>query len=130
MIAVDTNIVVRFLTQDDPEQYQKSVHLFSTQDIFLADTVMLETEWVLCYAYAYEPAQILLAFRKLCGLPNIHLRDADAIAFALAGYEAGLDFANALHLAQASQCEGMITFDQRFINRARRLNVIPVIAPE
>lgn len=130
MIAVDTNVIVRFLTQDEPDQYQKSVHLFSTQDIFLTDTVILETEWVLRYAYAYESAQIILAFRKLCGLPNIHLRDADVIAFTLAGYEAGLDFADALHLAQAGQCEGMITFDQRFINRARRLNVIPVFAPE
>ncbi len=121
MIAVDTNIVIRLPTQDDPNQYQKSVDTFSTEEIFLADTVILETEWVLRYAYAYTPEQIIVALRRLCGLPNVHLRDADVIAFALTGYEVGLDFADALHLAQAKQCERMITFDQRFIDRAQRL---------
>ncbi len=130
MIAIDTNIIVRFLTQDDPNQYQKSVHIFSTQEIFIADTVLLETEWVLRYAYAYEAEQIITALRKLCGLPNVHLRDTDVIVLALAGQEAGLDFADALHLAQAHQCAQMLTFDQRFINRAQQLNTIPIHMPE
>ena len=130
MVAVDTNIVVRFLTQDDPEQYQKSIHIFSTQDIFIADTVILEAEWVLRYAYDYQPTQIIAAFKKLFGLPNVCLRDADMGALALAGQEAGLDFADALHLAQAVQCEQMLTFDQRFVNRASRLSAIPVRLPD
>jgi predicted nucleic-acid-binding protein len=44
MIAVDTNIIVRFLTQDDELQFQKSREIFQTQDIFITDTVILETE--------------------------------------------------------------------------------------
>lgn len=51
MVAVDTNIVVRLLTQDDELQYQKSQEIFQTQDVFIPDTVILETEWVLRFAY-------------------------------------------------------------------------------
>ena len=52
MVAVDTNIVVRLLTQDDELQYQKSLEIFQTQDVFIPDTVILETEWVLsCHAF-------------------------------------------------------------------------------
>ena len=126
MIAIDTNIIVRFLTQDEPEQYQKSVNIFSTQEVFIADTVILETEWVLRYAYSYTPDRIIAAIKQVCGLPNVHLRDADTITLALTGQEAGLDFADALHLAQANQCKEMLTFDQRFAKRAPRFSHTPV----
>ncbi|MFB2977172.1 type II toxin-antitoxin system VapC family toxin [Microseira sp. BLCC-F43] len=69
MIAVDTNIVVRLLTQDDEKQYNKSLKLFQEQDIFIPDTVILETEWVLRFAYKFKPAEICQAFRNLFGLP-------------------------------------------------------------
>jgi predicted nucleic-acid-binding protein len=44
MVAVDTNIVVRLLTQDDELQYQKSLNIFQDQDVFIPDTVILEAE--------------------------------------------------------------------------------------
>ena len=47
MITVDTNIIIRFLTHDDAEQYKKSFFIFNTYDVFIPDTVILETEWVL-----------------------------------------------------------------------------------
>ena len=51
MIAIDTNIVVRFITKDDELQYQQSLALFKNKNIFIADTVILETEWVFRFAY-------------------------------------------------------------------------------
>ena len=53
MIAVDTNIVVRLLTKDDPSQYQKAYHLFDKNDVLITDSVILETEWVLRFAYNF-----------------------------------------------------------------------------
>ncbi len=50
MISVDTNIIVRLLTKDDVEQFQQSLKLFQEEDIFICDTVILETEWVLRFA--------------------------------------------------------------------------------
>lgn len=56
VIAVDTNIVVRLLARDDEMQYQASRILFETQEIFIPDTVVLELEWVLRYAYNFSPS--------------------------------------------------------------------------
>lgn len=71
-IAVDTNIVVRLLTQDDKVQYQQSLGIFRNHDVFIPDTVILETEWVLRFAYKFKPEDICQAFRNLFGLPNVH----------------------------------------------------------
>ncbi|WP_423809252.1 PIN domain-containing protein [Planktothrix agardhii] len=51
IIAIDTNIIVRFITRDDELQYQQSLELFKNKNIFIPDTVILETEWVLRFAY-------------------------------------------------------------------------------
>lgn len=80
MVAVDTNILVRLLTQDDELQHQKSLEIFKTQDVFIPDTVILETEWVLRFAYKFQPREICEALRKLFGLPNVHLANASLIA--------------------------------------------------
>lgn len=129
MIAIDTNVLIRFLTQDDPEQYQKSVQIFANEDVFIPDTVILEAEWVLRYAYHFNPEQIVTALRKLFGLPNVTLRDADVLALALAWHAAGLDFDDALHLAQSAHCEQMLTFDHRFVSRAQQIRSCPVNLP-
>jgi len=71
MVAVDP--VVRLLTQDDEQQYNKSLKLFQEEDIFIPDTVILETEWVLRFAYKFKPVNICQAFRNLFGLPSPYL---------------------------------------------------------
>ena len=130
MISVDTNIVVRLLAKDDLDQFQRSSEIFSTQEVFIPDTVILETEWVLRYAYGFEPGQINDAFRKLLGLTNVHLRDAAVVALAVDWYENGIDFADALHLAQSQHCQKMLTFDRRFVNRAKQITTCPVRVPD
>lgn len=74
MVAVDTNIIVRLLTQDDNAQYQKSLEIFQTQTIFIPDTVILETEWVLRFAYKFKPSEICAALRKILGLLNVNVK--------------------------------------------------------
>ena len=79
MIAVDTNIVVRLLTKDDEIQYQQSLKLFRNYNIFIPDTVMLETEWVLRFAYKFKPNEVCQALRKILGLPNIYVKNETLI---------------------------------------------------
>jgi predicted nucleic-acid-binding protein len=129
MTAVDTNIVVRFLTRDDPVQFEQSVRIFSAYEVFIPDTVILEAEWVLRYAYEFDSEQVVEAFRKLFGLPNVHLRDTKSIALALQWHEHGLDFADALHLALSQHGQDMQTFDQRFVRRSERITSCPVRLP-
>lgn len=129
MIAIDTNIVVRFLTQDDEQQYNKSLKLFQEQEIFISDTVILETEWVLRFAYHFKPNQIYDSFNNLFGLPNVQLTDEYLIAEVLQWYKNGLDFADAIHLAQSQKCPIFYTFDDKFIKRAKGLTGCKVQQP-
>lgn len=121
MISVDTNIVVRLLTKDDLEQFQRSLKLFQEKDNFICDTVILETEWVLRFAYKFSPQEINQAFTKLFGLPNVYLSNANAISQVIDWHKAGLDFADAFHLAQSQHCSQFYTFDQKFLRKAKGL---------
>jgi len=129
MIAIDTNIIVRFLTQDDESQFKKSLALFEKHNIFIANTVILETEWVLRYAYNFEPQDISTALTKLFGLPNVHLSNSTLIAQAIQWHNQGMDFADALHLSQCQQYNQLFTFDKKFINKAKGLSKCLVLAP-
>lgn len=129
MVAVDTNIIVRLLTRDDEYQYKKVLALFKKYDIFITDTVILETEWVLRYAYDFKRDSINQAFNKLFGLSNIHLTNPSRIAQAIQWYEEGLDFADALHLSQCQEHESFYTFDSKFTSKAAKLSNCKVEAP-
>ncbi|MDJ1179218.1 type II toxin-antitoxin system VapC family toxin [Roseofilum sp. BLCC_M91] len=129
MISIDTNIVVRILTQDDEQQYQKSLELLQNNDVFIPDTVILETEWVLRFAYKFNPIQICQALRYLLGLPNVYLADPDLIAKALEWHENGLDFADALHLSKSQNCQRLYSFDRKFLKKATGLTDCEVQEP-
>jgi len=129
MIAIDTNIIVRFLTRDDENQFQKSLKLFEKHDVFIPDTVILETEWVLRYAYNFEPVAISKAFSKLFGLSNVHLSNPILVAQALDWHLHGLDFSDALHLTQCQKFSHFYTFDNKFINKSKDLSNCAVVQP-
>lgn len=129
IVTVDTNVIVRLLTQDDQLQYQQSLAIFQSQDIFIGNTVILETAWVLRFAYKFDPTEIGQALKQLFGLPNVHLANANLIAQVLQWHENGLDFADAFHLAQGQHCSQLYTFDEKFIKKANNLTDCKVIKP-
>ncbi len=130
MTAVDTNILVRFLTRDDPRQFAASRAIFESEAVFVPDTVILETEWVLRFAYDFSAEEICGAFRKLFGLPNVSVANAFVIAQAISWHEQGLDFPDALHLALCQKQPVLKTFDEKFIKRAKGLSSCEVVAPK
>ena len=89
----------------------------------------LETEWVLRSAYGFATSQIAPAIRAFAGLPQVSVEDPALIALALDWMERGMDFADALHLAKAGECEAFISFDRRLAVAAARLGRVPVRAP-
>ncbi len=72
MIAVNTNFLVRLLTKDDVQQFQQSLNLCQERDVSICNTVILEVEWVLRFAYKFSPEQICQALNKLFGLSNVY----------------------------------------------------------
>jgi len=129
VVAVDTNVVVRLLTRDDEAQFQKAAALFGKHDIFIPETVILETEWVLRYAYKFESAAICEAFVNLLGLANVKTPRPGIMAQAIALTRQGLDFADALHLASSQECAQFATFDTAFIKQAKGLTKCRVKKP-
>lgn len=130
MTAIDTNIIVRLLTRDNKQQYNLSRKLFSAEDIFIADTVILETEWVLRFAYDFAPEEICRAFRKLFGLPNVKVANEFVAAQAIDWHEGGLDFSDAFHLALSESQPSLMTFDEKFIKKSRGLSRCVVQKPK
>ncbi len=123
MKAIDTNIVVRFLTQDDDVQFAQAVKLFTEEQLFIPETVFLETEWVLRFSYRYTSAEIIEGFRNILGLPNVQVEDMGKITQIIEWYQQGIDFADAVHLANSQpRSSELLTFDRKFINRAKHLN--------
>lgn len=129
MISVDTNVIVRFLTGDDQLQFKKSKALFSKENIIITTSVILECEWVLRYAYHFKQHEITTAFRSLFGLPNVQLEQPLVISNAIDWHQNGMDFADALHLAQSKDAEAFVTFDKKLIKFASKNTTIQVREP-
>lgn len=128
MIALDTNVVVRFLTNDDVAQARRARRLIERNEVLIPLTVLLETEWVLRAAYGFKPAQIQLAFMNLMGLPNLHTDAPERVHQALAWFATGLDFADALHLVLSRPAEKFATFDDTLVRRAKKVDGPAVMA--
>lgn len=126
MRAIDTNIVVRFLTADDAKQAKAARAIIEGGDVFISTTVVLETEWVLRAGYAFAPSAIAEGLRALGGLRGIMLEEPGTVARALDWLDRGMDFADALHLAKASHCSAFVSFDRRLAKRAKGLSAIPI----
>lgn len=129
MLAVDTNIIVRYLTADHPEQFAKANALIRGEDVYVCTTVLLETEWVLRRGYRFSRDQIIIALTAFAGLPRVVLEDPASAAKALEWMRSGVDFADALHLAKAAGCEAFVSFDQRFAAAANAFSEVKVRAP-
>jgi predicted nucleic-acid-binding protein len=129
LIALATNVVVRLLVDDDPGQTRRARALLAAGTVLVTPTVLLETEWVLRGAYGIDRAAVARSLRALLGLPVVALLHAQATAQALAWFEAGLDFADALHLALSEEAETFVSFDARLVKRARRITSRAVATP-
>ncbi len=119
MQAIDTNVVVRYLTGDDPGQAGKARKVIDTGGVFVSTTVLLECEWVLRSVYGLSGEDVAAALKAFSGLPGVTVDSPYLLREALDRAEKGMDFADALHLGAAAHCQTMLTFDRSFIRKAR-----------
>jgi predicted nucleic acid-binding protein len=121
MLVVDTNVVVRYLTNDDDAQAARARRLLAQHDVFVPLTVLLEAEWVLRSVFGCPAAMVAGALRSFAGLPRVSVENPELASTALEWCERGFDFADALHLAAARAYEGFVSFDKALARAARRL---------
>lgn len=129
MIAIDTNVVVRFVVADDVEQASRARSLVEAQDVYLAKTVLLEAEWVLKSLYGYTREQILQALKGFLLLPRVVAEDLPGSLRAIAWAADGMDFADALHIVSGENCESFASFDRKLACVAARSAAVSVREP-
>lgn len=119
MIGLDTNVLVRLITDDDPAQAEKAERFLrdntsSSHPAFINCIVLVELEWVLRSVYGYERALIADALEKLLDSPGRAIEREGEVREAAAAYRRGKDFADGLigAINRAVGCELTLTFDR------------------
>lgn len=117
MAGLDTNVLVRYLVQDDLEQLAIAQHLIANASsrLQIPITVILELEWVLRSRYKYDKDTIITTFTSLLAMSNVQIQHENAIEIAILLYfENKADFADCLHTAilQLNGDLPMYTFDK------------------
>ncbi|MBN8440708.1 MAG: type II toxin-antitoxin system VapC family toxin [Thauera sp.] len=134
MIGLDTNVLARYYVEDQGDaeashQRESARRLIeSGEPLTVCKSVVLELEWVLRGYYGFATAEVSAVLQHLLSLPHVTVEDRAEVAQAISHARAGLDFADALHLASYRECESVASFDDRkFARRAKRLNLAPRI---
>lgn len=123
MIALDTNVLVRFLVEDDLEQAARAnaflLNALETQNLcFVSDIVLCELVWVLERSYDFRPREICALLRKLLLARQLAFSAVDQIERALASYEQGRGgFADYLirEHARGAGCTQVVTFERDLV---------------
>lgn len=127
MKALDTNVLVRVLTRDDPEQAAVAAAEMRDGPLFIPLTVMLETEWVLRYTYGFPRERIADALEHLLALDRAIVERAEVVRRALDWHRQGLDLADALHLAASADATEFVTFERSFARDAQAAGSAPPV---
>lgn len=127
MTSLDTNILVRYLLNDDPQQGKNALTLLSSSEEFTAPiSVLLELVWIL-EVNDCTREEILKGVRHILGLPNFKMKELEAITYAIRWYEGGMDFGDALHLSLSARDERFVTFDRSMETMARKMATFPPV---
>ncbi|HLF98367.1 MAG TPA: type II toxin-antitoxin system VapC family toxin [Methylococcaceae bacterium] len=127
MIALDTNLLIRLMVDDNPAQSDIAERLVRDNRVFVSKTVLLESEWVLRHSYRFDRQRIAWFFRQIFEPWNTVIENPEQIAKAIDWYEAGSDFADALHLASSATAT-LHTLDRKFCKAAREAGIAPEVS--
>ncbi|MBS4052476.1 MAG: type II toxin-antitoxin system VapC family toxin [Methylomonas sp.] len=83
MIALDTNIFIRLMVDDNPAQADVAERLVRDNRVFISKTVLLEAEWVLRYSYHFDRQRIAWSFRQIFEPWNIVIENVEQVAKAI-----------------------------------------------
>ena len=121
MKALDTNVLIRFLVNDDPRQAKAVYRIFKQSEsnaevFFVPALVLLETVWVLESVYESTRQEIIETIDELLLMPILKFEAQSAVRnFINSARENNTDLADLLiaHHAKYSGCASVMTFDKR-----------------
>jgi len=121
LIGIDTNVLIRYIVQDDPEQSKKAVQFIEENcgknvPGFINSIVSCEIVWVLKRAYGYNKELIIMVLKQILITTELEVENSDCALLALRDYEKGhADFADYFiaEINREKGCESTVTFDQK-----------------
>ena len=121
MTGLDTNVLVRYLTQDDPRQSRRANALVAEavaggERLFVGAVVLCELVWVLRGPYALDKAEVVTSLERILATAQLEIDQKDLVRGALEDYRRGSgDFADYVigRRGQEAGCEQTATFDRR-----------------
>ena len=123
MIALDTNVLVRFLVEDDAEQSLQARTMIEraiagNRPLFVSEVVVCEVVWVLGTSYEVGREEIAGVVKQLLRARHLTLSNGERLARALSAFDSGRgDFADYLirETAREAGCESVATFDRALL---------------
>ena len=121
MPGLDTNVLVRWLVDDDTRQSALVMTLFQSarargERLFVPTTVVLELEWVLRSRYEFDKSTVLLTFNALLETEELDFQSEQALELALHLFRQGnAEFADCLHAGECGSADRspMLSFDAK-----------------
>jgi predicted nucleic-acid-binding protein len=129
MIGLDTSQLVRYLTQDDQEQFRSVMTLLCRKGawFFVPDLVLVELDWVLTAVYGWSKTQVADALTKILTVHNLSFADEGRLRTALRAVRRGAELADELIAAACREhgCGELATFDGAFASRHGGFAFVP-----
>ncbi|MDI1315383.1 type II toxin-antitoxin system VapC family toxin [Prosthecobacter sp.] len=126
---MDTNVLVRYLAQDDEAQLRAVLTLLLKKGatFFVPDLVLIEADWVLTTVYQWTAEEIAEAFGRLLSVHNLLFENEGRIRAALRALRQGADLSDELIVDRCREmgCKTVATFDKGIIKRHPGFAVIP-----
>lgn len=129
MTGIDTNVLVRYLAQDDEAQLRAVLALLLKKNatFFVPDLVLVEVDWVLTSLYDWTPDETAEAFGRLLTVHNLVFEDEGRIRGALRAMRQGGDLSDELIVDRCRDrgCKSVATFDKGMARRHPGFAVVP-----
>lgn len=122
MIALDSNVVLRIVTHDDPRQLAAAARFMEArpgESFFVSDIVLTEVVWSLLRLYRWPRPNVLAALRSVGEKTDLEFEDRDRLLAAIRAFSEGGDFADELivQTARSHRCAHLATFDTDLATR-------------
>jgi len=126
MISLDTNVLLRLVLNDDPDQVSVAKQLIA-QPCFIAPTVLVEVGWALRSVYRLDRKMVAAALLVILEYPAVEIDNVEAVRWALTRHAAAVsDLADLLHLACSPRAAAFGTFDRKLAQQAGQDMPLPV----
>jgi predicted nucleic-acid-binding protein len=110
--AVDTNVLARFIVQDDVPQAQIAAQVLGGP-VFISLTVMLETIWLLTSRYNLSRAVVGDSMLDILDIPSVECEQDALVRWAIGRFQKGAAIGDVLHLVSARHSNAFLTFDKK-----------------